>query len=496
MSVPTTPDTVLHPNPDDVAAYLVRTRWFGGKGRPFTITGIRRLGEVTGRSIERDGQPWIVDYLVELTYGDAAPDAEDRVELYQVPLTYYTEPERRLDHAFVGWWLDPEFGWVHAYDAVHDREAMAHWLYSFVHETPAAISFHRVPGHDLDIDARATLFTGEQSNSSVAFGQDAVLKVFRRVTPGINPDIEIHEALTRADSPDIAQLYGWAQTRSDTDAEGSEQTGGVIQLAMLQEFLRTASDGFELAKASVRDLFSEPQIAPEEAGGDFAGESARLGLTLRETHRVLAEAFATHTLDADEVGELVGGMRRRLDAAAGVVPQLAPYVEDLRRLYARVESVGAVPVQRIHGDLHLGQTLRTATGWKIVDFEGEPVKPLAERSLPDSPWRDVAGMLRSFDYVSPVVQQAALESDDTVLSLRHDRGAEWSVRNRTAFLEAYADRELTAAELTLLAAYEADKAVYETVYEARNRPAWVSIPLSAIARLAPAPPVADERSTP
>ena len=134
----------------------------------------------------------------------------------------------------------------------------------------------------------------------------------------------------------------------------------------------------------------------------------------------------------------------------------------------------------MHGDLHLGQTLRTAKGWKIVDFEGEPAKPLAERVRLDSPWRDVAGMLRSFDYAPRVTEMTAATTGDNGTEQRAYRAAEWSHRNQASFLEAYAARDLTGDEQTLLAAYVADKAVYECVYEARNRPAWLPIPLAAL----------------
>jgi maltokinase len=141
----------------------------------------------------------------------------------------------------------------------------------------------------------------------------------------------------------------------------------------------------------------------------------------------------------------------------------------------------------VHGDLHLGQTLRTAKGWKIVDFEGEPAKPLSERVLPDSPWRDVAGMLRSFDYAPRVAAITVAAIGDEGAEQRAFRAAEWSARNQAAFLEAYAGRELTPDDQTLLAAYVADKAVYECVYEARNRPSWLQIPLAGLSAPPPDP---------
>ena len=202
-------------------------------------------------------------------------------------------------------------------------------------------------------------------------------------------------------------------------------------------------------------------------------------------HHTLATHFPTRVRTADEQAELADAMATRLDAALDVVPDLAPYADGLRATFAAVADVPAVTVQQVHGDLHLGQTLRTVKGWKIVDFEGEPAKPLAERVLPDSAWRDVAGMLRSFDYAPRVAERTAAGADDTGAEQRAFRAAEWAERNCAAFLDAYVGgRELTADEQVLLDAYVADKAVYETVYEARNRPTWVPVPLTAIERLA------------
>jgi maltokinase len=256
---------------------------------------------------------------------------------------------------------------------------------------------------------------------------------------------------------------------------------------MLQQFLRTASDGWELALSSVRNLFAEADLFADEVGGDFAAESTRLGEAVAAIHHLLAEHFPTAVRDRAEQQALAAAMNGRLDAAIRVVPGLEEHAEGLRALFDRVGALEGVAVQRVHGDLHLGQTLRTVKGWKIVDFEGEPAKPLAERVLPDSPWRDVAGMLRSFDYAPQSVARlghgAAGTMDEAAEEQRAYRAHEWAERNRQAFLTAYAGRPLNEDEQVLLAAYVADKAVYETVYEARNRPSWVDIPLEAVARL-------------
>ncbi|GAB2883353.1 maltokinase N-terminal cap-like domain-containing protein [Nocardioides pacificus] len=466
---------------DVMIPFLERSRWFGGKGRGFTVAEIRRLGEVPG-GVE-DGPRVVIDVVV-VDYTDSDEGGEERREMYQVPLAFYPEPQERLEHALVGTWSEPELGTgeLYAYDAVHDHDAMASWLRSFdlaatrTVDPDSPLAFHRLPGHDLDLGGHSTLFSGEQSNSSVAFGEDSLMKVFRKLTPGVNPDIAIHEVLTRTGSDHVAGLYGWLDIHD-------EASDSVIQLAMLQQFLRTASDGWDLALVSVRNLFAEADLHAHEVGGDFAGESARLGVALAEVHADLAEHFPVERLGAEQMAELATAMRRRLDEALAIVPGLEPHADGLRAAYDRVAALDDVPVQRVHCDLHLGQTLRTSKGWKIVDFEGEPAKPLAERMLPDSPWRDVAGMLRSFDYAPRVVERTLGEGDANDDHQRAYRAEEWAERNRTAFLEAYAGRELTPDETTLLAAYVADKAVYETVYETRNRPGWVSIPLAAVARI-------------
>jgi maltokinase len=474
-----------------LSEFVEGARWFGGKGRGLRVTGVRRLGVIA-----HEGPRVVVD-LVEVSYDDGG------LELYQVPLALYTDPEHRLDHAFVGWWEDPEVGWVHAYDAIHDREAMWAYLRAFAYPPDGPLVFHRLPGDELDATAPSTPFTGEQSNSSVAFGEQALLKLFRRVTPGRNPDIEIHEKLTLAGSDNVAALLGWIECQAPAGTEDSGGRGGaeapardpasgddVLHLAMLQQLLRTASDGWELALTSVRNLFAEADLYAEEVGGDFAAEAQRLGEAVASIHALLAEHFPTGERTASDHAELAKAMNERLEAAVDVVPELAEHAPALRDLFAAVGSIETGAIQRIHGDLHLGQTLRTSKGWKIVDFEGEPAKPLSERVLPDSVWRDVAGMLRSFDYAPRAAAMTAAATGDDGAEQRAFRAAEWSARNQAAFLEAYAGRDLTGDEQTLLAAYVADKAVYECVYEARNRPSWVSIPMAA---LATAPPVPTDR---
>ncbi len=450
---------------------IAEARWFGGKGRDWSLTGVRRVGELPD---PQQGLHVAIE-LAEVSYSDGD------TELYQLPLAYYAEPQDRIGHAWVGEWDDADFGHAHVYDALHDRESMALWLRAFAAAqgagSPGLLAFHRLPGHEFDLEAHSTLFSGEQSNSSVAFGEDSLMKVFRKVTPGVNPDIAIHQVLTEAGSEHVASLYGWLDLVDD-------EFDTTIQLAMLQQFLRTATDGWELALSSVRNLFAEADLHADEVGGDFAGEAARLGVALAEVHADLAEHFPSEDSDRAAVVALADAMDGRLDAALAVVPALAEHEAELRSHFDALRALDHLTVQQVHGDLHLGQTLRTVKGWKIVDFEGEPAKPLAVRLLPDSVWRDVAGMIRSFDYAPRVVALTGADSPiGPEAEQRAYRAAEWAARNRAAFLEAYATERGTGVDPdadALLAAYLADKIVYEAVYEARNRPGWVSIPLAAL----------------
>jgi maltokinase len=282
-------------------------------------------------------------------------------------------------------------------------------------------------------------------------------------------------------------LFGWLDLAPENPDDEP------VQLAMLQQFLRTASDGWDLALASVRDLFAEADLHADEVGGDFAGEAERLGLATAQVHDVLAEQFPTQTWGADDLSALSHAMLTRLEAALEIVPELAEHAHALRETFGGVAALGSsgqsATAQRVHGDFHLGQTLRTVKGWKIVDFEGEPAKPLSERIRPDLVWRDVAGMLRSFDYAAHAVE-ADVQAEGDESSQIAFRAAEWADRNTGAFLRGYVENSgrtsggvLSPEQDTILRAYIADKAVYEAVYEARNRPTWLPIPLGAIARI-------------
>jgi maltokinase len=198
----------------------------------------------------------------------------------------------------------------------------------------------------------------------------------------------------------------------------------------------------------------------------IAAEADALGRALAETHTALQQAFPTVEVSGAEVART---MQDRLRAASAIAAALLPYREGLIRRFDELSAM-TLATQRVHGDFHLGQTLHTPDGWKIIDFEGEPAKTMAERVVPDSVWRDVAGMLRSFDYAAA--------------SITGPGSAGWAEECRQAFLNGYAGGELSPADAAAVRAYEADKAIYEVIYEVRNRPDWVSIPLAAVATLA------------
>jgi len=458
-----------------LASYMAGRRWFAGKGREFTVVHI-------------DALPWLSTLprvrieAVTVQYEDGTHDT------YQIPIAYLDAADPEHAHALIGQVPDPtegSTGLAVAYDAVYLKDAAEVLLGGFHaelsehDEAERETTFHVVEGAELPpVETPGLVMTAEQSNTSIAYGEDAILKLFRRISAGHNPDIEIHEALTRRGGDHVAALLGWIDG-SWTDLEGGHNAG---HLGMLQVFLRTASDGWAIALASVRDLLVEEDLRADEVGGDFAGEAERLGAATASVHTDLAELFPTATSTPAQLAELAAAMRVRLESAVSIVPELKDFQDTLQATYDAVTALTAdVPVQRVHGDLHLGQTLRTVKGWKIIDFEGEPAKPLSERLALDSPLRDVAGMLRSFDYAAG----ATLQDFGHSVQLRF-RADEWAQRNRAAFLHGYSEQIGSDVSLhrVLLRAYESDKAVYEAVYEARNRPTWLSIPMAAIERFA------------
>ncbi|MBW8872502.1 MAG: phosphotransferase, partial [Leifsonia sp.] len=255
-------------------------------------------------------------------------------------------------------------------------------------------------------------------------------------------------------------LLGWLTGRWPT-ADGGTASG---ELALMQDFLPGSEDGWELA------------VSAAEAGEDFTERAFLLGAGTAELHRSMAQVLPTKRASKEDVALALDGMFRRLTVTTTEVPE----VEKLRAGIAAVyEEAAAAPLpvlQRIHGDLHLGQVLYSPErGWQFIDFEGEPLRPLSERAIPDATMRDVAGMLRSFDYVAGSLARREPPVDASA----------WATDARKAYLEGYASVAGSEVEdfQQLLDAFELDKAVYEIAYEARHRPAWIPIPLAAVQRL-------------
>lgn len=442
--------------------WLPRQRWFAGKDR-----GARSV-VVTSRRELVAGDPSFLHLLVDVEQTQDAGAAVP-VVTYQLLLGVRGEVPAHLDHAVIGY-VD---GLGTVYQATHDHELMS-WLLRWVvgDETVDGMAFRQEPGATLDADAVSLVLGAEQSNTSVVFGEQTILKLFRIIVPGLNPDLEITRALTEAANRHVAPVQGWIETAAD---------GVPTTLGMLQEFLRTGSDGWALALTSVRDLYAEADLHAEEVGGDFAAESERLGMATADVHLAMAHTLPTAPADRETFRTLAQSMRERLQTAAATVPAIAEHAPAIGAVFdALARTQPHAPLQRVHGDLHLGQVMRTDAGWVLLDFEGEPGAPISARAALSSPLRDVAGMLRSFDYAARYL----LADHGGAPQLQY-RATEWAERNREAFCLGYAKvagrdpRE----EDTILRAFELDKAVYEVVYESRNRPDWVRIPLDSIERL-------------
>jgi maltokinase len=472
---------------DQVLRYISAARWFAGKGRQVRLRSLTALPWLTKTSdFFSPGAPPAVRFEIaevsypadedpeplsamppaaqdgaespELTRLDApemAPEiAAPPIEYYQLAVSYRSAPHTELHHAEISRFTDPDLGPVIAYDAAQDPAACRVILQALLGgrrlrspDSETRFNTTAMPGLTSDLEPRP--FTGQQSNTSVMLGDAAILKLFRRLELGHNLDIEVHAALNATGISDVAGLFGWIEGSWVSDGRQLD-----ADLAMAVEMLVDAVDGWDLALDSLR------------TGSGFAAEAEALGIALAETHHALRSAFPTAKVLGTRTAMI---MTDRLREAAEIAPALVPHIPGLLRCFEHL-GAGTLDTQRVHGDFHLGQTLHTPAGWKIIDFEGEPAKAMAERREPDAIWRDIAGMLRSFDYAAATVPGP--------------HSSTWAEECRTAFLRGYAGGELSATEVSMLRAYEADKAIYEVVYETRNRPDWVGIPLRAVEALA------------
>ncbi|MCX4554507.1 phosphotransferase [Streptomyces sp. NBC_01500] len=376
------------------------------------------------------------------------------------------------------------------YEASVDPGLLSGLLDRFVAAEPCGVlEYHHVPGAVIPAGLRARPLTGEQSNTSVVFGDRMMLKVLRRIMPGANTELEMLAALERAGDVPSAAPLAWAQSAGRHGAEPAV-------LGILQEFVPSRGDGWTIATAEAEACIRGECASVAPVGG-FPDDAFALGQATARVHMALAQQLETRTLSLAQVVELTDALVARLDDALVEVPDLIPYARGLHTAYQDLREVvrrgNPLPVQRIHGDLHLGQVLRAADGWVLIDFEGEPGHPFEERRRPQPTVRDVAAMLRSFDYAAhhalgeilgvPPGKQATGDPRGTRLARR---ASAWAVHSRRAFCAGYtrAGGQDPRTSPVLLRAFEADKAVYEALYEARNRPEWLPIPLAAVRRLA------------
>jgi maltokinase len=444
--------------------WLPQQRWFAAKGRP-----VRSVSVASSTPLLTDGDPLLDLVLLAVTFDDDSP-----VQLYQLLVGRTAAPRGELEHVTFGV-IDN----LVAYDGLWDTR-VTEWLLESIRSgrTVGDVRFVAEPGAEIAEGAVGRVLGVEQSNTSVSWGEQSILKLFRRVLPGVNPDLELHRALRSVDSREVAALQGAIEGTVD---------GEPTTFAMLQDFAANSADGWAMALASVRDLLAEGDLRTDEVGGDFAAEASRLGETVAVVHDELRRALGHGEQDPRS---LAAAWHERLTVVADDVPALLEHVPAIRAVFDNVAAMDvAIPSQRVHGDLHLGQTLRTPYGWLVIDFEGEPAAPFAERVLSDSPLRDVAGMLRSFDYAA-YHQLSQWEPTGEWSDPDHDsqmmwRANEWATRNRSAFCDGYTLRAGADPrdQVALLRAFELDKAVYEVLYETRSRPSWAPIPLASIRRL-------------
>jgi maltokinase len=443
---------------EKLAEWLLDRRWFGSKGRE--VAQIHVL-DVVGI---HDGPPALSAALVEARYPGGTHD------VYQLLLGVGSDD---FDDAVVD-----QVGGATVYDAFADPRAcdlLGGLLRNGaeVHGEHARIEFHWLDAVEPPRDgAQVRAIGAEQSNTSIVFDDALVLKAFRRVEAGDNPELEMLRFLSAREFPHVAELGGWYQY----EGELMDATFGVVQ-----RFVPNARDGWELA---LEELAGDPER--------FVARLRDLGAVIGRMHTVLASdptdpAFAPEEPSDESLALLTATIDEEIERVflelpdSEAVAPIAGHAAEVRDRLQLLSHVGARgKLIRTHGDLHLGQTMLGDDGWVVLDFEGEPARRLLERRRKRSPLRDVAGMLRSFAY-------AASASD-----MQRGRPAPegWEERAREAFLGGYleaADSALLppgeAPTRTMLSIFELEKAVYELRYELNNRPDWVGIPVAGIARL-------------
>ena len=365
-------------------------------------------------------------------------------------------------------------------------------------------------GVAFDPNLPAVVGSAEQSNTSLVIGDVAILKLFRMLKPGIHPDVEVTRFLTaRARFPSTPALLATVRFGSSTDATVA---------GMLQTYLPRSTDAWSYALERGREYFTAP--IDRDPPNHFVADARRLGATTRALHEALASddddpAFAPDVATGDDLDrwahraqhqarDALSLLERRITApdfpkdrlaeAQALVKRRDHYLGLIDEIDDTVgDDLGACT--RVHGDYHLGQVLRTASNepsneFMIIDFEGEPSRPIDERREKTSPLRDVAGMLRSFAYAAATLAMSSTRAIDP--HTRELRAARWERDVRQAFLDGYLMAPEDSPEILpedpvhvkqLIALFEAEKVFYELAYELNNRPTWVGIPMRGISKL-------------
>src|ERR1700691_5255023 len=313
---------------DTLAAWLAAQRWYSGRAT------VRELSKTADATLA-EGDPELRHLIVTVSSGG-------QTARYQVLVGIRRRLPDSLRHAVIG----PADSGGTAYEALHDPELTKILLRAMADQaTIGQLRFATEPGAVIDTSLDSLMLTGEQSNTSLIFGDSAILKIMRRVFPGCSPELEVTSALARRGSEHVAEPFGWIET---TTADGAPAL-----LAILSRYLPGASDGWSLAATSLRDLYSgdgaaDPgPIRPDQAGGDFAGEAVRLGRATDEGHAGLGAVVGVAELSPGALRDLAGQMARRLEITEAEVPELPPYAGKLRGYYADLAATGGrVPVQR------------------------------------------------------------------------------------------------------------------------------------------------------
>ena len=433
------------PPSEPLAAWLPEQRWFGAKSR--------RIG---GISVDDsiDVAPGTL-HVVRVTLDDGD------VQRYAVPLQAGSALADALD--------DARFA-RHLVELVREE--------AYVAGAHGVVTGHRTRAFPelIPPDAVMRKIGGEQSNTSFVVGQALIVKHFRRLAPGVNPELEMTRFLTEvADFPHTPALAGWL----DYVVDGAEPT----TLAVVQHRVVEAHDGWEWMLGAMAD---ERRRSATHAALRRLGEvTASLHLALS---RARAAALAPEAVTDADVARWTASVVAQLAAARAAAPSHASGIPSVtaEHVGAALGSLRGRVKCRHHGDLHLGQTLyREAAGaWTVIDFEGEPLRPLAERRQKHAPLRDVAGMLSSIAYAAEAVR--AVTPGPWIDAWEHEAraaflGGYFSTAARAPFLP-----EDEAGARRVLAAFEVEKAAYEVVYEANNRPSWIAIPLRGVVSAASA----------